>query len=434
MNIPFFYLVKNNDNSEKKKEKQKTLLNENNDKLVKLFNKIGINEFIFTSIGNSIATGYSMNDTIKPLILRNEDLVFKLNQANINFAPHSFALAQDNNDEHILDWIINNKKEADINYQAYLDFTHELGMNHKGITRKQAEEYYVGIIGKKYNSNVSNLQKFPSIIKNNGFNNTNKDIFLDSIYEIKRKDINFTKDLSKLKQNIGLRDLINTKKNGTDITESNLANIIVYNGATGSFIDNVKRMGKHKGLYGFYRDYISMEAVLKQIYLSCPTTQVYVCGIPNLMKINIVWFLNKKIKDMCLLYPNCTYVNPVSQNFLYKKNGELIADIHYNDEEYLKLNNNIIESICANYIPNMVLTKIDSELKKYSKRVKYNEPERRNTNINSVINTILGHYEDTLTKKDYQRILKYYQEKYSCDYFYTNKKETEKDLKRKIGG
>lgn len=65
-------------------------------------NSVKITNLRLISLGNSIASGYSMVRSTKPLLLRNESLEEVLQKENITLERHHFARAQNNNDEHIL--------------------------------------------------------------------------------------------------------------------------------------------------------------------------------------------------------------------------------------------------------------------------------------------------------------------------------------------
>jgi len=360
-----FTLVKNNDCNGAKVELAQKSLGEVNTLFIELMNKNGVKRVNLTSVGNSIATGYSMNDSIKPLLLRNQDLVDK---CNFDLNLRAYARAQDNNDEHIYDWLINNVKQSDINKKVQLDFMHEKGMPHSNI----------------YNSDV--IKYYPTDISND----------------------------------IGFHDLIMQKN-------EDLANIIIYNGATGSFLDNVTRHGMHKGLYGFKRDYVSLESNLKHIYLTNPYTQVYVCGIPNVAGIgltNIV--VNNKIRKICKNYPNCVYIDPAKQNFMYRKNDSLVVDVHYSDDEYLNLNKAILEAIIHNYIPVRALVDFDITMKKYSDVAEYGDKP----DLTAIMNSVFSKYD--LSSEQFKKIVKYFKERYPYDFYYTPRREVIDDIKSRI--
>lgn len=360
-----FTLIKNNDCSLRFKN-SKIELSKVNDLFIKFINGSGISCVNLTSVGNSIATGYSMNDSIKPLLLRNKDLIKK---CNFDLNLRSYARAQDNNDEHVFEWLLNNIKQSDINKKVQLDFIHENGMPHNNINKSDVIKYY------------------PTDIKDD----------------------------------IGLRDLMMQRKEG-------LANIIIYNGATGSFLDNITRHGMHKGLYGFKRDLVSLESSLKLIYLRNPYTQVYVCGIPNIAGIgltNIV--INNKIEKICKNYPNCVYIDPAKQNLIYRKNDKIVFDVHYSDDEYLNLNKVILEAIIHNYFPVKASVDLDIAMKKYSDVAEYGAKP----NISEIMNNVFSKYH--LSSEQLKRMLKYFKERYPYDFYYTPRREVIDDIKLRRG-
>ena len=354
-----FTLVKDNDNNRRNLKDIMMKLSVVNNRFIRFINESGIDCVNLTSVGNSIATGYSMNDMIKPLLLRNGDLIRK---CNFNLNLRSYARAQDNNDEHIFDWFINNIKQSEINKKVQYDFMNDNGLDHKNIDDEKVMKYY------------------PTEIKND----------------------------------IGLRDLVSLKGD-------NLANIIVYNGVTGSFLDNLTRHGRM--FRGFGRDLVSLESSLKYIYLTNPYTQVYVCGIPNLLGINAVEVVNKEIRKICKMYNNCCYVKPVAQNLLYIKDGKKVLDVHYNREEYLNLNKSILEAIMHNYFPIKALTDFDIEMKKYSAGAEYgNKPD-----VRGIIDSVFSKYD--LNNDQLKRVAAYFKERYPFDFYYTPRQEVIDEIK-----
>jgi len=351
-------------------------LENQNEKFIEMLKRNDITTVNLTSLGNSIATGYSVNSIIKPLLKRNESLETILECSGIKFNSYSFARAQDNNDEHILDWIVNNIKQSEINRRVHVDFGGGPNtMDRTCITDEDVEKYY------------------PLEPEND----------------------------------IGLNDLIMNNN-------ENEANIIVYNGATGSFLDNFTRKGKHLNFYGFYRDFKSMEAVLKTIYLKNSDAQVYVCGVPTFTRLNLTFYFNRIIKKICSNYPNCTYVAPSPQNLIYDKEGNLSIDIHYNEHEYLRLNNNIIQSIVKNFEQNRCLIDFDKATKKISDTCQYDEPNMKNNEryMLEAIETIIAKHNRVIDKEMLKIIKDYYKEKYPHDYFYTPKKDVEKIIDENI--
>ena len=130
------------------------------------------------------------------------------------------------------------------------------------------------------------------------------------------------------------------------------------------------------------RDLKSLEAILKYIHnqnrISGKNTQVYLCGAPNWLGIHLTDILNRKLKQIAKEYANVTYVDSVPSKFFYKKirDDEItdaslaqsmlssipLPDPHYDEGEYLKFNNNIIEAINNNYVLKQALINIDRNL------------------------------------------------------------------------
>lgn len=362
-----------------------------NIKLANFFYKNKIKHFRITSLGNSIATGYSIYRTTKPLLLRNKNLVETLKLFNITTDIYHFARAQNNSDEHILEWLLTNTKQSDINELNRHDFNGSFNRMPNKITFDKINEYYP----------------------------------------------------NQIEKDLGLSDVVSNK-------DTNTANIIVYNGCTGSFLDNLSRGNILKGLslQGFNRDILSLEAILKYINTqnryNNSNTQVYICGVPNFLGINISEIINRKLKRIALEFPNTTYVEPVKSKVFYKeieanenekleslqskiKQSLLKIDIHYDEEEYLKLNNNIISSIHDNYLLIDSLICVDRLFYQFSKkieleRLKITGEEIQNTLYNLLI-TITQKFNSPKFKRKFLHIVKRYLiNRYSYDFYYLGKK------------
>lgn len=150
------------------------------------------------------------------------------------------------------------------------------------------------------------------------------------------------------------------------LKDDNSSTIIIYNGATGSFLDNITRGGKYYFTYGVKRDCTSIEAFLKYIQEmnreQNKKIQVYLCGVPRILGMSDL-FINTKIKKIASKYANTTYVENFSKKLFYKTpKGKIITDIHYDEEEYLIANNKIIDTINDNYILKDILIHIDRTL------------------------------------------------------------------------
>lgn len=380
-------------------KRQETL----NEELAIFFKEHGITNFRLTSMGNSIASGYSMVRTIKPLLLRNESIKEIMKAHDIAVDHHSFARAQNNNDEHIHEWLINNTKESEIYQMNRMDYEEnsKIKQSSPGINQEKINEYYP------------------------------KELDID----------------------LGLKDTILE-------SDENLANIVIYNGATGSILDNNTRGGKltHRLTYGIKRDITSIEATLKYIQNSNrnnnTNTQVYLCGAPNYLGF-VTSVINKKLKRLAKEYANVTYVKPIIPKMLYKKYDidkienieeaqsiikeltSLRPDIHYNELEYLKLNNNIIESISNNYDVNQALINADRELYKLSSHLELSKiPVDKNSQyVNDMVASIIGGEYSKITNKDQKnrfitKAKKYLLSRLPYDFHYVGKNNIQASINK----
>lgn len=151
----------------------------------------------------------------------------------ITLVRKHFARAQNNNDEYIASWVIRNIKESEIykmNRNDYEDSPTKMPVKINGLNRQLIEEYYP--------REIADDQGLSDIILESGFG---------------------------------------------------VANIVIYNGCTGSFLDNVTRNGyvSQKLTYGVKRDLPGIRTVLNYIQThnrdNNTNTQVYICGAPNFL-------------------------------------------------------------------------------------------------------------------------------------------------------
>ena len=373
-------------------ERQKQL----NKNLANYFREKGVNKLRLTSLGNSIASGYSMVRTIRPLLLRNESIQEIMKANGIDLERYNFARPQNNNDEHIFEWLETNIKESEIHRFNRTDYSNTLtSMTNYGLNDELKEKYY------------------PLTDKSDK----------------------------------GLKDLL---------TESsdNMANIIVYNGATGSFLDALTRNGSlgQQLMYGVRRDLKSLEATLKVIQtnnrLKKSNTQVYLCGAPNYLGTRISELINHKLKKLTKEYSNVVYVEPVKAKMLYDKlkTDEYFelskfkrhlkgVDFHYDELEYAKLNNNILETIYENYLTTKSLISIDRNLYDFNKNIEVeNDSLFKNQNakkeiINNMILNELNNLENLQDKIVFlKRLKKYILNRFPYDFFYIGKKEVKSTI------
>lgn len=366
-----------------------------NKKLASVFDEFGIKNFRLISLGNSIASGYSMVRTTKPLLLRNSSLQEIMALYDINLERYHFARAQNNNDEHIFEWLTQNIKESDIYQMNRQDYSNSASsMKTHGLTEEKITEYYP----------------------------------------------------KKPKYDNGLQDLVLSSDDKT-------ANIVIYNGCTGSFLDNITRKGKfqNKLFYGINQDATSLEATLKFIQnsnrVNGTNTQVYICGAPNFLGLGISEAINRKLKKIAKKYANTVYVKPIKSKFFYKeyvdddeKNIEKSqsflkrhlpsCDIHYDEKEYIAFNNAITKSITESYLATQSLINIDRRLYYLSKNMELYFPEvigDKNA-IAGMLENILMAEEPQISKtpspnQTIKNIFSYVNERYPSDFYYADKSE-----------
>lgn len=382
------------ENNEKIINTQKKL----NEELADLLEKNKIKNFRLISFGNSISSGYSLLRNIKPLLLRNESLGSFLANSNINLDIRNFARAKSNGDDRLFEWLINNTKETEINKMNISDYSGPRQMAADGINREELSLYY----------------------------HTQKD------------------------DDIGLRDAV------VD-SSKDLTNIVIYNGCTGSLVDSFTRNGKLKNklFYSIKKDSVSLEAILKFIEFNNrkngANTEVYICGAPNFLGLNISEIINTRLKRIAGKYSNTVYVEPVKSKAFYKpinkdenttsKGSFPKFDIHYNEEEYLKLNNNIIKSIIDNYSFVKAMIQVDRALYNYNNTLE-NEAKESFTNLEDIRKYVLSVFantdrellDDNSKEKFYTKSKKYLKDRYPYDFYYVGKdniKDAHKLVKKK---
>lgn len=390
--------MKNYLNQDKLAEQMLGQLNMN---LSFLFKENGIKKFNFLSVGNSISSGYSALRTTKPLLLRNEGIKSDMARyGGVECGLYHFARAQNNNDEHIYDWIMSDIKLSEIYKMNRNDY--EIGptrMKITGLTDAQIEQYYP----------------------------------------------------LKTEADKGLKELILE-------SSPTLANIVVYNGLTGSFLDGFTRKGNllQKTTYGISRDLMSVRATLSYIQgqnrINGTHTQVYLCGIPNFLGIYISEVFNHNLKSLAQQYANVSYVKPPRSKFFYEPNIEedrkeqipvfhKKIDIHYDEMEYMKLNQNILTSIYKNYLKNEAMISIDRKLVSFNSVVELEQEKILQNNnsldwyINQTIgNIILEECEKTNNKETQKKILQqlysYLKNRFCYDFYYLGKDHIESSITR----
>lgn len=380
-----YVLVKDNALSHARIESAQKCLSDANDRLISLMTELGIEKLGMASYGNSIATGFSYNDSIIPLLKRNEDLIKKCEEMGIKLELFAYSRAQDNADVHAGRKIIKNTTQEENNAYVRKDYLSEQEGMFAGYYKRKNEikDILAGKIDKS--KFVRTVKKFLNINKPPRALKQEERTALEQELSRLNKKIERIKETTekyypeKVEDDKGARDFIDQK--GVE-----LANIIVYNPYTGSFLDNWTRNGENKDITkSFVPDENDIDRNLANIFQANPHTQVYVCGMPYLLKTKLSNLRNKKLKEICSKYPNCIYVEPVPQNLLYRdKDGDFCVDIHYSDDEYLNLLTNVVNSIADNY----------EFLKAYAEFISFFDELHDKNNKNQIYEELRAQYGD----------------------------------------
>lgn len=346
--------------------------------LLKKLKKLGVTKINLTSLGNSIAAGYSQHRLVKPLLERNESLDETAKYVGIELNKYNVARAQNNNDNRIFNYVLNNTTCREI-----------------------------------HNMNVSDYSNYKRCKMGN-----------DGKVELNEKI-----------SSKGIQDIIKE-------TDPSLANIVVYHGCTGSFLDNCTRSretvhGILSSFGGIRKDHESLAGLLNYVQNQNRTlgtnTQIYLGGAPDILGIKITNVMNLNIKKKAKLYANTSYVKPIFCKFFYNTG----VDFNHSEDEYKKLNKKIIKTIDQNYIFNMALIDIDRLFYRLSETIELytNKLEDNSKYINDSVNEKLDYWFNFLKenqcdlKSFKKRLLCYFRENAPYDFDYLDKNYTIEKIK-----
>ena len=350
-----------------------------NERLASTLEKDKIHTLQLISLGNSIATGYSMSRSSKPLLLRNETIEEIMKNHGITLTRKQFSRGQNNNDEHILEWLQENVTEEIINEWNRKDFA---GSKHSlithGLTPEMVASYYP----------------------------------------------------EQGEENRGIQDILSTRDKDT-------ANIVIYNGCTGSFLDGITRRGAiHQQLFhGVNRDVTSMHAILKWMQnnnrRAFSNIETYLCGVPNIGGVGVSELINHQIKRASQEYANTTYVTPIKTKGRYPLLGEDKKgfDVHYDEEEYQRFINQILKTIIKNHSIRRALMNLDRRLYELSK-----EKEFFSETSNKELEDILLEEMQSLREEEKIEFLKYARKyilsRFPYDFYYLGKEQVKKAFQK----
>ena len=351
-----------------------TKVGEDDIELLKMLEGEEKTELILTALGNSISTGFSFCDENKPLLDRNELLEAVCEEYGVDLYKYKFARSENNSDQNTLNYILNNYTEKEMNEMNRRDYEKYLLSGKELLSKEEINKYY----GK------------------------------DKASDVHIQDI-----------------LFNTKDDS--------ANIVIYNGCTGSFLDNVTRGGKHIYKNGVRKDLAHMESILSLIQNSNrendSDTQVYLCGVPRLLNTGIQdYYMNRPIKEVTKRYAHTTYVDNISRHLVYKGNAKV--DLHYDKNEYLKLTHLYLRSIIKNYVIKDSLIGVDRNLYKLNKEVEMSNSNRNTKDdMLGIISEYAFRFIDTENEQEFLKTVRdYLLERYCYDFFCLDKKAIKKDV------
>lgn len=353
---------------------EKEILAQTNEQLIDELSSRNIKKLQLSVLGNSISTGFTLSKKNCPLLQRNETLREIAERKGITLETHNLARAENNSDENIYSWLLTNKKEDQYNKEVRRDYREWKSKGYNLLTEEELLDYYPTEVVSKQGT----------------------------------KDIVFRQ-------------------------EADLANIIILNGGTGSFLDNATRKGKHKLTTGIKKDRAYMEALLGLVQLNnrenYANTQIYLCGVPRMVNTPVSdIFINSAIKKAIKQYANVTYVPNFSRAPLYKsENGgfPISLEPHYNEEEYLHLLTQAESQMIKNYQQKNQLIEIDREFNNKSIEM---ELSRSSLNTRDFVLSTIETYAKPIQEagKNYQEFLNttsnYLLERYPYNFYYLDQK------------
>lgn len=348
-------------------------LERTNEMLMQELQERGISNLQLSSMGNSISTGFSLMNGNIPLLKRNTTLYDAAENYGIDLTTHQFSRSENNNDEHLLEWILTNKTEESFNADSRRDYYHHLQGKMPLLTEEEIMMHYP----------------------------------------------------EKVERNKGIQDVLFEGDNET-------ANIIIANVGTGAFLDNVTRKGKHKLTNGVAKDRGYIESILGMVQLnnreSYVNTQIYLCGAPRILKTPATQiFINRQLKSISKRYANVNYLPSFPRKSFYHNSERLpipFPDTHYSEEEYLHHLNEVEKSIIVNYQMTDCIIDIDREFARRSKEIEFSD--YKSATRDEILTTIEG-YADEIEEsgKDSKYFIhktkEYLLERYPYDYYFLDK-------------
>ena len=346
-------------------------LNATNHQMAGMFKKENKSKVLITAIGNSISNGMSMSEPGKMLLDRNEKLIDIGKSHGVDFNTYQLSRWEANNSVTVADWIARNCCEKD---------AHEWSIN--------------------------DYKRFP----------------VDRNYKLYESDEEID-ELFKGGSTEGIQERL--RRSGDD-----LANIVIINVGTGSFLDVLTRHGSltiPNIFYSLHRDVAGLTEILSMIERlnrdpNVQTkTQVYLCGAPRVMNTIITdAMMNPSIKKVAKEFANVTYVPTIPrQPFYIDTAGRINPDIHYNEEEYYRLLNSIERHIIDTFPARDLMIDLDRALYKMNTESDLHGAPQSLNDALDVVDDIAKKYESKAGNYNYFIDLakEYVHDRYPYDFY-----------------
>ena len=359
------------------REKEKDILEQTNEELIKYMKEYPKETLSLASIGHSIADGFSVSEPGKLLLNRNLGLIDYGKKNGVNVETFHLSRWENNNALSVADWIRQNLTEKDTDRWNRVDYGRAKFSGKTLLTPDQIQEYFTSGSDRKV------------------------------------QDVIFDKDPKK-------------------------ANIVILNLGTGSFLDIVTRHGSltiPNLFFSVNRDVYGISSILELIQnhnrKNDTNTQVYLCGAPRIANTVLAdIFMNPKMKKVSKLYANVTYVPSFPRQAFYKtKNGAILPDPHYNQAEYYHFLSEVEKKIIDNYLVKELLIDLDRLVFQLSDDNDVHGTHYTSSDMKMIIEQIAKKYEDKTG--DYNHFIdiasKYIGERYPYDFFRLSPEENLKE-------
>lgn len=349
------------------KIRERDKLNETNERLVQYIKNYPKEAIYLTAIGNSISNGFSMSEPGRLLLDRNKELIERGSSLGIDVKTTQLSRSENNNALFVADWIRANCCEEDSYRWNIEDYRRFIRKGNPLLTEEEIEEYF-------------------------------KDGKTERI-----------------------RDIILTG-------DPTIANIVILNLGTGSFLDIITRHGSLTlpALFdSLDRDMLGISQILELIQSNNRKnnahTQIYLCGAPRIVNTFLTdLFMNPAMRKTSEEYANVTYIPSFPRQAFYKtKSGLILPDPHYNQAEYYQLLNEIEQGIIQNYLLKDLIIDIDTILYKMSQDNDVNGASYKSSDALDVIKEIAKKYEskDGNYNDFLDLVSKYIKKRYPFDFY-----------------